>query len=265
MKPHKVVYYSDPLNDDFAGTHTKDHPLPKKFKYVHNGLVYYVISCFFYYVLAVPLLWLYAKIVYSFRTVGRKKLRKYHLHGSGYFLYGNHTSIGDAMFAPTEIINPRRGYIVCSRDAVHPALRWFLMMLGTMPLPDSPEMSEKYIAAIEKRFKHGNPILIFPEAHIWPYCTRIRPFSDASFTYPARLGAPVFGLCTTYEEHKIFKWRKPRPVVHISDPFYPDMSKPLGERTALLREAVYRFMVDISSSLENVEYIEYRPRDKTGQ
>jgi hypothetical protein len=178
MKPHKVVYYSDPLNDDFAGTHTKDHPLPKKFKYVHNGLVYYVISCFFYYVLAVPLLWLYAKIVYSFRTVGRKKLRKYHLHGSGYFLYGNHTSIGDAMFAPTEIINPRRGYIVCSRDAVHPALRWFLMMLGTMPLPDSPEMSEKYIAAIEKRFKHGNPILIFPEAHIWPYCTRIRPFSD---------------------------------------------------------------------------------------
>lgn len=261
MKPQKTVYYQDALNDDFAGTHTKDHPLPKKFKYVHGNIFYYVFSCLLYYVIAVPVLWIYAKLVYSFRTVGTKKLRKYHLHGSGYFMYGNHTSIGDAMFAPCEIINPRRTYIVCSRDAVFPAIRWLEMMLGTLPLPDSPEMSERFVKAIEKHYKHGDAILIFPEAHIWQYCTRIRPFPDNAFTYPAQLGAPVFAICTTYEQHKIFKFRKPRPVVHISDPIYPDMSKPLGERSHLLREAVYAFMVDISSSLENVEYIRYLPSE----
>jgi 1-acyl-sn-glycerol-3-phosphate acyltransferase len=260
MRPRKTIYYEDVLNDDFAGTKIKKRPLPKKFRYLHKDLVYFVISSALYYVVAVPILWVYAKIRWSFRIIGKKKIRKAHILNGGYFVYGNHTAIGDAMFAPSGIILPRRSYIVCSDDAVAlPGLRWLVMMLGAFPLPDSPATTERFLDAISYRIKHGSAVLIFPEAHIWPYCTRIRPFPDQSFTYPAQLNAPVFALCTTYEEHRFFKFRKPRAVLHVSDPIYPDMSKPLGERAHALREAVYSYMVDISSSLDNVEYISYRP------
>ena len=71
-------------------------------------------------------------------------------------------------------------------------------------------------------------------------------------------------MCVTYEEHKILKFLKPRAVVHISNPIYPDMSKPLGERTHELREAVYNFLEDTASSLDNVEYWRYvyKPKEK---
>lgn len=259
MKGQKTIYYRDELNDDFANTGAKPRHLPKGYRYLHRGVVYYVLSCFLYYVIAIPVLWIYAKIVYSFRTVGHKKLHRFRFQRGGYFVYGNHTAVGDAMFAPTEVVNPRRTYIVSSRDALIPGLGWLENMIGIMPLPETPEERERFVAAIQAHYHHGDAILIFPEAHIWPYCTRIRPFPDQSFTYPAQLGAPVLAICTTYEKHKIFKFRKPRAVVHLSEPIYPDMSKPLGERTHLLREAVYAYMVDVSSSLENVEYIRYLP------
>jgi hypothetical protein len=35
------------------------------------------------------------------------------------------------------------------------------------------------------------------------------------------------------------------------------MSKALGERTKLLRDQVYEFMEDTSSSLDNYEYVRY--------
>lgn len=262
MRVHKTVYYQDALHDDFAQAKIKAKPLPKHFKYIHKGIPYYVISCFFYYVIAIPILYIYGKLRYSYRVLGRKKLWRVHPK-YGYFIYGNHTAEGDAIFAPVSLVNPRITRTVCSREAFSvPGVRWLELMVGAMPLPDTPKRTEEFIAALNYHYYRGNAVLIFPEAHIWSYCTRIRPFPDQSFTYPASLGAPVFGLCTTYEEHKFFKWRKPRPVIHISNPIYPDMSKPLGERAHLLREAVYSYLVDVSSSFDNVEYIRYLPAKK---
>jgi 1-acyl-sn-glycerol-3-phosphate acyltransferase len=261
MKIKKTVYYSDPLNDDFAGTGIPKKPLPKKFKFYHSNLLWFFFSSLLYYVIAIPVLWIYAKIAYSFRIVGKRRLRKAHFGTHGFFVYGNHTALADAMFAPAAILNPRRTYIVCSDEAVSiRGIRWLEMMIGALPLPDSAENTEGFLGAVEKHIRHGDAVLIFPEAHIWPYCVRIRPFPDQSFTYPAQLNAPVIAICTTYEEHKIFKFRPPRAVIHLSDPFYPDMSKPLGERAHLLREAVYAFLVDTSSSLDNVEYYRYLPK-----
>ncbi|MCR4562409.1 MAG: 1-acyl-sn-glycerol-3-phosphate acyltransferase [Bacilli bacterium] len=254
----KIVYYEDILNDDFAGTNIRKKPLPENFKYVHKNPIWFVLSVILYYVFAIPILWVVAKIWTSYRIVGKKKLKKAHFGLKGYFVYGNHTQIMDVAFGPISLSAPRKAFFVCHPDAVNiPLIRPLVMMLGATPLPDSPQLSERFIEAIKYRISHANPVYIFPEAHIWPYCTFIRPFPDNSFTYPASLGSPVVAMCTTYEEHKFFKFRKPRPVIHISNPIYPDMSKPLGERAHLLREAVYEYMVETSSSLDNVEYIRY--------
>ncbi len=263
MKVKKTIYYDDPLNDDFAGGSFHYKPLPKNYRFFRWNPIYWVFQEMIYYVIAIPILWLVGKIFWGYRVVGRRKLKRAHIGAKGYFLYGNHTTKADAIFAPVSICNPRHAFLITADNAMsHRILLPLIRLLGAIPLPSYPEQREAFVDCIKRRYKRGNAIIIFPEAHIWPYCTRIRPFPDQSFTYPAQLNAPVFAMCTTYEEHKIFKFLKPRPVVHVSDPIYPDMSKALGERTHLLREAVYRYMEETSASLDNVEYWRYLPRPK---
>ena len=260
MPPKKTIYYEDLLNDDFANTGFDYKPLPDNFKYSTRNPIARFFSFIFYYVFGIPILWIYAKIATGFRIVGKKKLRKSHLKG-GYFIYGNHTSACDAMFVPAGLLPPKRVAIVCGQAAVSKAFpRPFEMALGALPLPETANQKKAYTEEMARRLKKGHAILIFPEAHIWPYCTMIRPFPDTSFTYPATFGSPVVAVCTTYEKRKICPKGKPRAVIHVSEPFYPDMSKPLGERTHLLREAVYNYMVETSSSLDNVEYYRYLPK-----
>jgi 1-acyl-sn-glycerol-3-phosphate acyltransferase len=264
MKKPRVVYYHDALNDDFAGTRIKRKNLPPRFKYIHRNPLWVALSWIFYYGLAGPILWCATKVVYGLKVVGRKKIKKTHL--SGYFIYGNHTQVGDAFFAATNVTPPRRTYIVANPDAVSiPMIRSFVMMLGCLPLPSTVEEREKFISAIEFRYHKGDAIVIYPEAHIWPYCTRIRPFADQNFTYPAKLSAPVYAMCTTYEERRFLKFLPPRAVIHISDPIYPNSGLPLGERAHELREAVYAYMVDVSSSLDNVEYVRYLKAPSSGE
>lgn len=264
MKEKKIVYYDDPLKDDFAGTKSFKHkPLPKNFKFYHKSPLYWFFSGLVYYIIAIPVFWIVGKVVYGFKIRGKRKFRKTWMGKKGFFVYGNHTCIGDAFFAPVWLIPPRRTFVLCSNEAVSKAaLRPIETMIGALPLPSYNEQRKAFLDAIEAHIKRGHAILIFPEAHIWPYSTRIRPFTEQSFTYPASLGRPVVATCVTYEKRKILRFLPPRVVMHVSGVFEPDMSKPLGERTKLLREQVYTYMVEVSSSLDNYESIRYLPRKK---
>jgi 1-acyl-sn-glycerol-3-phosphate acyltransferase len=258
-KLRKVYYYDDPVNDDFALTQVKVKPLPKKFKFYHRNWIYRFLSSILYFVIIVPILWCYAKLRYSFKIVGAKKLKKIRM--SGYFLYGNHTMDEDGFLASVSFNLPKKTYVVCSQAVTSIfGIRWLLMSLGILPVPDGPEQASKFLEAVEYHYKHRGVVMIFPEAHIWPYCTRIRPFPDSSFTYPAQLNAPVVGMCTTFRQRKFFRHLPPKVTIHVSDVFYPDMSKPLGERTKELRDQVYEFMEDTSASLDNYEYVRYYKR-----
>jgi len=255
-KLQRVYYYTDPLNDDFALNEIKKKPLPSNFKFHHRNWLYRFFSSLIYYVIAVPILWCVAKIRYSFRVVGKKKLKKLKL--TGYFLYGNHVLDDDSYLASVSFNLPRKTYVVANQAVTSIfGIRWFVMMLGALPVPENPEEAKKFLGALECHYSHRDVIMIFPEAHIWPYCTRIRPFADASFNYPAQLNAPVVAMCTTFRQRKFFRCLPPKITIHISDPYYPDLTKNLGERTKILRDQVYEFMEDTSASLDNYEYVSY--------
>ena len=159
---------------------------------------------------------------------------------------------------------PKRTRIICSVEAVSNSfLRPIEIFLGALPLPDSSEQRKPFVDAVSYYSKkRHDAILIFPEAHIWPYCTRIRPFGEQAFTYPAQEGLPVVSCCTTFERRKILRFLPPRHVIHVSDAFYPEMDLPLGERSKKLRDQAYEYMVETSSSLENAEYYRYLPKER---
>jgi 1-acyl-sn-glycerol-3-phosphate acyltransferase len=147
-----------------------------------------------------------------------KNLRK-----TGYFIYGNHTHIMDAFISQVCITRPKRTFIIADPDAVSiPGVRNLVMMLGCLPLPSTNGTTKKYLEAIQYHIGKKHAIVVFPEAHIWPFATFIRPFSSSSFRYPAKLNTPVVPIVATFEKRKIFKrCLKPRMVITVGEPIFP--------------------------------------------
>ena len=262
MKPKKIVYYNDPLNDDFAGNNIKDTPFPKKLKYRHpKNPIWWFFSELFYHFLAVPILWLVGKLGYGVKVIGKKNVRAFWRRGV--FFYGNHTQITDAWIPQCFFGRWRRSFIMADKDAISiKGIRTFVMMLGCLPMPDAAHAAD-FKEAVAYHYHHGKGIVVYPERHIWPYATHIRPFTDDPFTYPAELGAPVVPFCTTYRKARFFGDRRPpKMTVYISRPIYPDMDKSLPERKKELRDRVYQFMLDKASEEENIEYIAYIKKEE---
>ena len=260
MKPKKTVYYDDLLHDDFAGTKITKRPLPKDYKYVRRGPFSRFFSMILYRLVAIPLLYLPVKIKYGIKVKGRKNLRL--IRHQGCFFYGNHTQIIDAMSVQL-FVSRRRTYIVADQDATSiRGIRTLLNLLGCIPVPENPEEHRKFIDCIQYRIRQHRRISIFPEAHIWPYSTHIRPYDDAAFIYPAELGVPAVPICVTYRERKFRKNAKPAITIHVGKPIFPDMKLGLGDRKKELRDKAYEFMLEMSGEEENVEYIQYLPRKK---
>jgi len=255
----RVYYYEDPLKDDFAGTKIKKRPLPKKYKYVRKNPIWVFFSFLIYYVIAVPIFWLVSKIGWGVKVYGRKNLLG--VWGKGFYAYGNHTMIADAWIFQCMIAPGRRSYIVADQDATSmPAVRWLVEMLGCLPVPETPEERGKFLSALEIRTKQRAGIVIYPEQHIWPYATHIRPFTDESFVYPADSDCPVVPFCTTFRKRKVFKNLSPRMTVHVGKPIYADKSLSMAERKKDLRDQVYNFMIRHSAEDENVEWIRYEKK-----
>ena len=182
----KTIYYHDPLHDDFAPTngHIRPKPIGADFPYEHPSPVWQALAFVVYRLIMTPFLFLYCKLVFGLRIENRKVLRE--LPG-GYFLYGNHTNTLADAFIPTLLAFPRRANIVTAADTVSiPGVRNIVQMLGAVPLADTIDGTRQFLAAIHRRLERRQAVMIYPEAHIWPYYNGIRPFPDTAFAYPVR-------------------------------------------------------------------------------
>lgn len=174
------------------------------------------------------------------------------------FIYGNHTQATADALIPTFITHPANAYVIVHPNNVSmPVLGRITPYIGALPLPDDIAASRNFRTIIDKRVREGSPIFIYPEAHIWPYYTGIRPFPDDSFYYPIKYNVPVFCFTNTYKRHGN---GKPQIVTYVDGPFYPDEGLPLKERRRDLRDRVYDCMKQ--RSLESdIVWIEYRAAD----
>lgn len=260
MDKQRIVYYDNELTDDFAGNNIKQKKLGPRFKYIHRNIFWRFGSWFAYYFIAWPILGLIGSIKFGVRIKGRKNLKS--LRKTGFFVYGNHSCWGDSFFTSTKVVCPKRAYIIANPDAVSlPFLKNFVQMIGATPLPDSYQRTREFLDCINYRLKKKQVIIIFPEAHIWPYYTGLRDFSSSSFFYPVKTNKPVIALAGTWRAPKK-AGKKPRITLHISTPFYPDANLDRKEAEQKLRDQVYKFLKDKTSSKDNYEYIRYVKRDK---
>ena len=103
--------------------------------------------------------------------------------------------------------------------------------------------------------------MIYPEAHVWPYATKIRQFpqGDRSFIYPVRNNVPIFAMTTTYHKSKKKGQARPDMTVYLDGPFYPDPKLNDDENRAKLAKEAYDSMVKYSKK-NSYEYFQYRKK-----
>jgi len=247
MEKHKYFYYYDELNDDFANNGIETQPLPDDYEYYPKSLLYRISHPVINIILLILLMGVNAATD-GYRVHNAKVLRKRKDRKKGYFVFANHTTwIGDAVIHPTMAF-PKQVYTVVHPDAISiKGASTAIRMLGAMPKPASRRNFVRFIEASERMYNEGNPVVIYPEAHIWPKYNKIRPFPDVSFGIPARLGAPCYVKSTVYRKDKKGHTYS---EVYYDGPIYPDQSLSVKDAQKKLRDEVYAIMCDRTAASE---------------
>lgn len=255
-EPKRVIYYRDAANEDYAGTDIDTKSVGADFPFAPIGAIWKFFAFIAYYVIAAPLVFFYCYVFCGFRVKNRKAIRK--IRKTGFFLYANHSHFTDAFLAPI-VAFPKRAYVIVGPDTVSiKGLRNFVQMVGAIPIPDVFSGMPSFLNAIRLRIEENCCISVFPEAHMWNYCTFLRPLKSGSFRYPVHLGVPSVAVAVTYQQRKLPFLKKPRRTVFISDPFYPDESLPQKEAQRKLQDEVEAFLREKLDTYSTYKYYDYR-------
>ncbi len=258
-KAKRVIYYEN-TEEEHSDTEFKvKKPIDKNYKYLNNNIFYKFFAFIFYRLIAAPIAFVYCKLIKRIKFENKKVLSQ--CKGQGYFVYGNHTNQFSDVFSPNMINWPKKTYVIVNAENVNlPVLGGVTKMLGAIPIPTKLDGTRQFMNAVEKRILQGHPVMIYPEAHIWPYYTDIRPFSSISFRYPVKFQEPSYCFTTTYQQGKSKK--KPKIVIYVDGPFYPNTKLNEKEQQELLRNEIYACMKERSKN-SNFECIQYIKKGET--
>lgn len=247
----KVIYYSDELNDDFSGIKRDTITVDEKYKY-KRSLLWRFFSMFLYRIIMTPIAFLYMKIKFGFKVVNKKALKKE--RKNGYFMYANHTLVPADGYMPSCVAFPKRVMVVVNADNISlKGTKNFMAMIGATPIPNKLNGMRNFKEAIHHYINKKRVVMIYPEAHIWPYYTGIRNFKATSFAYPIKEDTASYCFTVTYQKKLIGI----RITAFVDGPFYPN--KDVDEKTAQkeLRDKIYSTMLERSknSTYEKIKYI----------
>lgn len=254
----KVFYYEDELNDDFGTTVKKIKPLPKKYKYIHKNPFFRFFEFALYRLIVRPLAWLYIKIKFGHKFVNKRVIKE--IKG-GFFIYANHATIMGDAFIPNLLTLKRRNYIISGEQASSLTVLLPIMnALGLVPLSNDRAQQIQLLKCVKHRIKEGHSVTVYPEAHVWPYYTDIRPYPCDSFRYPVTMNVPIITMTTCFQKKRLSK--KPRAVTYIDGPFYLKENLTKGENIEYLHKTAYNKMKERAKNHSTYMYYEYKRKEK---
>ena len=257
-KEERVFYYENETDDPIK---TKEQErkekvgLPEGYEFIPKNPFVRLYSSILFRAFWVFGQW-YERCYWQTKFYGREKLKK--AKGSGYVIYANHTNPFHDVFGPGVLADRRIFTVISPVNLKLPGIGKFLPMIGGIPLGTNDAEKKAMNEAVDKRLKKQKKVLvIYPEAHVWPYATKIRKFpaGDKSFKYAVRNDLPIFTMTTTF--HKRKKGELPRMDVYLDGPFCPDPKKSEAENRAILAQKAYDSMVKYSKK-NSYEYFQYR-------
>lgn len=174
----------------------------------------------------------------------------------GCFIVSNHTQVqSDSYIGPLATF-PKKCFIISNPHVLSVrGMRLGMQAYGVIPLGSNLKEKKEFLRCVEKRINDGNAVIVYPEAHVWPYYTKIRPFDHQAFTYLAKLKKPMLVFTNCYQKRKFSK--KPQIVTYIDGPFYASEESGKFEAAKELRDIAYKVMCERTEKYSTCEYIKY--------
>jgi len=258
QKNKKIIYYSDPKKDDFFGKKIEVKNNLENFKYIHKNWFYRFSAFLFRNIIIIPLIWLICLFTTNAKVINKKFFKS--LKHKGYYLYNNHTGVYDIFNCTSKLNAWKHPVFIASRETFNiKGLKHLVSFLGAIPVPKGEKMYQGYTECMSYHIQKGHKVIIYPEAHIWPFYTGIREFTGGSFRYPVNDNAPIIVATTTYRKRKFRSL--PKQVIYLDGPFYPDKNLPYEEAVNKLRDECYNAMKKRSEIENNYARYEYIKKD----
>lgn len=261
-KSERVFYYEseedDPIKTDEQEKKV-EVGLPDNYEFIPKHWLVRVYSAILFRIFWIFGQW-YERHYWQAKFYGREKLKE--ARGRGYLIYANHTNPFHDVFGPAVAADRRIFTIISPVNLKIPGIGKLLPYIGGLPLGKTIEEKKAFNTAVDKRLRQKKVLVVYPEAHVWPYATKIRQFpaGDRSFKYATRNNLPIYTMTTTYHKRKDKKHGDlPRMDVYIDGPFWPNLEKGDDVARADLAEKAYDSMVKYSKK-STYEYFVYRKK-----
>lgn len=237
----KKVYYFEEETDDLVKSKNQEYILKDNYKWIKTNSLYILLSYIVYYIVLI-VAFIYSKLIL------KVKYKNISIKDKGCFIYSNHTLTFGDIFNPFLECFPHRPYIICSSANLGiPIIGKILPLAGALPIPSKLSKYKEFYEAIKVR-SNKHPVIIYPEAHLWPYYTKIREFGTSSFHYPVELNKPSYVFTTTYVDKKI--------IIQMDGPINIKEDLSRRENIKYIHDEVYNCMLN-RSKLNNYNKCEY--------
>lgn len=165
-----------------------------------------------------------AWIRYGFRIKGKKVLKTYKKElENGAVTICNHVVFWDYIFVMLAL-KPYRPYVIVWLENFLGKDMKNIRNIKGIPIPEDFENLKYFDKAVTNALNNKEFIHVYPEASMWFYYNKIRPFKKGAFNFAVKTNKPVLPLIVTYHKRKgLMKlfFRKPGMHITILEPVFP--------------------------------------------
>jgi 1-acyl-sn-glycerol-3-phosphate acyltransferase len=207
------------------------------------GPVYRLLATAFYYAVAMPLLFLYTRVVLGVRSEGGKRLPR----TGGVLTVCNHVHTLDSALVALALFPRRAVFTSAPMNLENRLYGGLVRLLGAVPVPPTASGLPRFFTEMELLLAKGRVVHFFPEGELKPYDTSLRDFKRGAFHLAAQARVPVVPLSIRFAPPtgwaRIFR-RKPTMVIVIGEPIVPTAADPRSDRQIRM-ELARRHMQDL--------------------
>lgn len=209
----------------------------------HRSRLFRLFSRLFYTGIAIPLLYVWSRVVLGVRLIGMENLRG--LRGA--LTICNHVHQLDSVlvalaFFPKKIVFPTLKQNLAS---LWPGM--IVHLLGGVAIPENIAELKVFFDEMELLLTKGRIVHFFPEGELEPYYTNLRGFKKGAFHLAAKARVPLVPMSISFRDtksiHRLIR-KKPAMTLRIGKPIYP-VSMDFPSDSKIRMEMAQRQMNDL--------------------
>jgi len=204
--------------------------------------LYRMLSTFFYYLVAVPLLFVWTRAVLGVRSEGKSRLPR-----GGALTVCNHVHLLDSVLVALAMFPRRVVFTAAAFNLTNPWYGGLVRLLGGVAVPRTTAGLPLFFSELSLFLAEGRIVHFFPEGELVPYDTGLRDFKRGAFHLAAQARVPVVPLSIRFTPPRGLRRlvrRKPTMVIVVGEPIVPATTDPRSDRNIRM-ELARRSMHDL--------------------